>query len=32
MTIIEMIIKEAISSYTTGQYDIYQWFTNYIYS
>jgi hypothetical protein len=29
---VEGIVKEALNSYSTGQYDVYQWLTNYIYS
>lgn len=29
---VEEIISSAVNSYSTGQYDVYQWFTNYIYN
>lgn len=32
MNRVEQIIKHAVNSYTTGHYDAYQWFTNYIYT
>lgn len=29
---VEGIVKAAVNSYSTGHYDVYQWFTNYIYT